>query len=75
MDVDIFETKKGEYFINELQASFGSYLDYQMCIDGKHGRYKYVDGDFVFEEGDFNVHGSAKLKVEHFIEILKSRKN
>ena len=41
----------------------------------KHGRYKYVDGDFVFEEGDFNVHGSAKLKVEHFIEILNSRKN
>lgn len=73
MDVDIFETKDGKYFINELQASFGSYLDYQMSIDGKHGRYKYIDGNFVFEEGDFNVHGSAKLKVEHFVEIL-SRK-
>ena len=73
MDVDIFETKDGKYFINELQASFGSYLDYQMCIDGKHGRYKYVDGNFVFEEGDFNVHGSAKLKVEHFVEILNRK--
>lgn len=73
MDVDIFETKTGEYFINELQASFGSYLDYQMCIDGKHGRYLYKDGKFNFEEGDFNVHGSAKLKVEHFIEILNRK--
>lgn len=73
MDVDIFETKNGEYFINELQASFGSYLDYQMSIEGKHGRYKYIDGDFIFEEGDFNVHGSAKLKVEHFIEILNGQ--
>ncbi len=73
MDVDIFETKSGEYFINELQASFGSYLDYQMCIDGKHGRYKYTNGEFVFEEGDFNVHSSAKLKVEHFIEILNNK--
>lgn len=74
MDVDIFENDKGEYCINELQASFGSYLDYQMSIDGKHGRYKYIDGDFVFEEGDFNVFGSCKLKIEHFVELLEKNK-
>lgn len=74
MDVDIFETKHGQYFINELQASFGSYLDYQMSVDGKHGRYKYIDGEFVFEEGDFNIYGSTKLKIEHFIELLSDRK-
>ena len=45
-------------------------LDYQMSIDGHHGRYVYKDGDFVFEEGDFNVFGSNKLKIEHFINIL-----
>jgi len=72
MDVDIFETKDGEFVINELQASFGSYLDYQMCIDGKHGRYKDVNGEFLFEEGDFNVHGSTKLKIEHFVKLLSS---
>lgn len=72
MDVDILETKDGRFIINELQASFGSYLDYQMCIDGKHGRYKDVDGDFIFEEGDFNVHGSTKLKIEHFVGLLQS---
>ena len=70
MDVDIFETKNGKYSINELQASFGSYADYQMSIDGHHGRYIYKDGDFIFEEGDFNVFGSTKLKIEHFIQIL-----
>lgn len=70
MDVDIFETKDGKYSINELQASFGSYLDYQMSIDGHHGRYVYKDGDFIFEEGDFNVFGSTKLKIEHFIQVL-----
>lgn len=73
MDVDIFETKDGKYSINELQASFGSYLDYQMSIDGHHGRYVYKDGDFVFEEGDFNVLGSTKLKIEHFVHLLSDK--
>ena len=74
MDVDIFETKEGKYFINELQAFFGSYLDYQMSIDGKHGRYVYKNGEYVFEEGDFNVYGSTKLKIEHFTKNLSENK-
>ena len=73
MDVDIFETKDGKYSINELQAFFGSYLDYQMSIDGHHGRYVYRDGDFVFEEGDFNVFGSTLLKIEHFVQLLSKQ--
>lgn len=73
MDVDVFETKEGKYSINELQASFGSYLDYQMCIDGHHGRYVYKNGNFVFEEGDFNVYGSTRLKIEHFVQLLQQR--
>lgn len=73
MDVDIFETQQGGFFINELQASFGSFLPYQMSIDGVHGRYRYENGDFVFEEGDFNVYGSIKLKIEHFIQLLSGK--
>ncbi len=73
MDVDVFETKDGKYQINELQAFFGSYADYQMSIDGHHGRYLYKDCDFVFEEGDFNVFGSTKLKIEDFINTLNKR--
>lgn len=72
MDVDIFETKDGKFVVNELQASFGSYLDYQMCIDGIHGRYKDINGEFIFEEGNFNVFGSTRLKIEHFINLLKN---
>ena len=74
MDVDIFETKDGKFVINELQASFGSYLDYQMCIDGIPGRYKDINGEFVFERSEFNVLGSTKLKIEDFIQELKKRK-
>lgn len=74
MDVDVFETKDGKFVINELQASFGSYLDYQMCIDGVPGRYKDIDGEFVFEEGKFNVFGSTKLKIEDLIQEIKKRK-
>ena len=72
MDVDIFETKDGQYSINELQAFFGSYADYQMSIDGHHGRFVYKEGDYVFEEGDFNVFGSTKLKIEHFVSLLEN---
>ena len=70
MDVDIFETKEGNFVVNELQASFGSYADYQLCVDGHHGRYIYKNKEFIFEEGDFNVFGSTKIKIEHFIDIL-----
>ena len=71
MDVDVFETRGGKYVINELQAFFGSYLDYQMSINGHHGRYVWNGSDFVFEEGDFNVFGSTKLKIEHFISQMQ----
>ena len=73
MDVDIFETKDGQYCINELQAFFGSYANYQMSIDGHHGRYVWRDDNFHFEEGDYNVYGSTKLKIEHFIKLLDQR--
>lgn len=73
MDVDIFETKDGQYVINELQTFFGSYADYQLIVDGKHGRYVYKNKKYVFEEGDFNVLGSTKLKIEHFISILSPK--
>ena len=74
MDVDIFENDKGEYCINELQSFFGSYLDYQMRINDVPGRYVYQDGKFVFEEGEFNTFGSNRLKLEHFISLLKEKR-
>lgn len=73
MDVDIFETNDGNYYVNELQSSFGSYLDSQMIIEGKPGRFLYKNGKFVFEEGIFNTYGSCKLKIDHFCKILQNQ--
>lgn len=73
MDVDIFETQEGTYLVNELQAIFGSYLPYQMQINGKPGRYVYSDEKgFVFEEGEFNRLNSKLLYVEDFVARLSS---
>ncbi|SOS48648.1 conserved hypothetical protein [Tenacibaculum dicentrarchi] len=71
MAIDVFETKKDEFMVNELQSIFGSYLEYQMLVDGKKGRYKFINNDFVFEEGIFNKLGSNLLRVEHFVKIIK----
>lgn len=75
MAMDVFETANGEFFINELQSSFGSYNDSQMYINGKPGRYLFVDGDYIFEEGYFNTHGSCMLRVEHFVNLLNKVPN
>ena len=72
MAADIFETKSGEYFVNELQSLFGSYLNSQMVINGTSGRFRYDNGNYVFEEGTFNRLGSYLLRVRHFLNILKS---
>ena len=76
MDVDIFETTDGKLLVNELQAQFGSYLDYQMMVDGKPGRLVYSDENgFVWEEGEFNRINSCLLKVQNFVEILSKDKS
>ena len=46
-----------------------------MYIDGKPGRYRYFNNEWVFEEGYFNQNGSMNLRVEDFIRILKEAKN
>lgn len=74
MDVDIFETVDGKFLVNEIQAIFGSYLPYQMKVDGKPGRYIYdEEKGFLFEEGEFNRYGSKLLFVEDFLRILKKK--
>lgn len=75
MSVDIFETVNGEYLINELQTHFGAYDRPQMYINGIPGRYILKNDTFVFEEGQFNQFFSNILRVEHFINILKSSKS
>ncbi|WP_052911786.1 ATP-grasp domain-containing protein [Riemerella anatipestifer] len=71
MAVDIFETKDGKYYINEIQTMFGSYLNSQMYINGKPGRFLWNGMDYEFQEGEFNLFGSRLLRVEDFLRQLK----
>ncbi|WP_271406751.1 ATP-grasp domain-containing protein [Tenacibaculum soleae] len=72
MAVDIFETENEEFLVNELQSIFGSYLDYQMIVDGEKGRYIFENDKFVFQKGVFNKYGSNLLRIEHFIKLINS---
>jgi len=70
MAMDVFETQDGNLLINELQSIFGSVDTAQMYIDGIPGRYKMVDGDFIFEEGRFCKNASCNLRVVDLINML-----
>lgn len=68
--VDIFESRTGEFYINEIQSIFGSTGDSQMHIDNEPGRFVFEDGDFRFEKGVFNQHCSYLLRVQHALELV-----
>ena len=70
MAVDVFETLDGRFLINELQSVFGSYIPYQMKVNGKPGRFLFENGSFHFQEGEFHRFGSNLLRVKHFLNIL-----
>ena len=71
MCFDIFENKKGEYLVNELQTWFGSYDPTEMCVDNIPGRYRKIEGKWTFEPGYYNIYGSNLLRLIHFISILQ----
>ncbi len=72
--VDIFETGKGQYLINEMQCIFGQSDPYQMLVDGKPGRYLNKNGRWIFEEGMFNKNESYNLRLDYVIRKLKKMK-
>src|SRR5699024_683835 len=72
MNVDFFEDINGNFYVNELQTIFGSKIKpYQMCVDGKPGRYLFKNGTWNFEEGMFNQNNSYNLRVKDFKSILE----
>jgi len=71
--VDIFEDRNGNYLVNELQAFWGSKNPHQMIVNGKPGRYILMDGQWVFEEGEFNANNSYDLRLDHVINILRNK--
>lgn len=75
MDIDIFETPAGEFYVNELQAIFGQSTEHLMKIDESPGRFVFANNKFNFEEGEFNQNQSFNLRVKHFMNILKESNN
>lgn len=72
--IDLFETKDGQLLINEMQCIFGQSDPYQMLVDGKPGRYRYIEGSWKFEEGDFARNACFDLRIEHVLSILKKER-
>lgn len=73
--IDIFEPRKGELLINEMQCIFGQSDPYQMLVDGTPGRYRFINGNWVFEKGDFNLNESYNLRIRHILDLLKRKSN
>ena len=71
--LDIFETENCGYLVNEMQCIFGQSDQYQMLIDGKPGRYRYIDGQWLFEEGMYNDNMNYELRIKHVIKILSEK--
>lgn len=71
--VDLFESPDGRYLVNEMQCIFGQSDPQQMLIDGVPGRYRLLDGKWVFEAGDFNRLECFEARLQHFLEILKKK--
>jgi hypothetical protein len=67
MAMDVLESLDGQYYINEIQSLFGSFLPYQMKINDIPGRFIFNGKDFIFEEGEFNQLGSNLLRVKDFV--------
>lgn len=71
--VDIFETERNKYLVNEMQCVFGQSDPYQMLVDGKPGRYIFENNKWKFEEGDFCTNQCYDLRLDYVIDRL-SRK-
>lgn len=72
MNVDIFETPDGRFVVNEIQSHFAAYVESQMYIDGRPGRYRYgyADREWRFEEGIFCRNSCCNLRVEALLDLL-----
>ena len=69
--IDIFETNNEKLLINEMQCMFGQSDPYQMLVNGKPGRYRYLNRKWIFEEGDFASNQCYDLRVNHILFLLK----
>jgi glutathione synthase/RimK-type ligase-like ATP-grasp enzyme len=67
---DLF-SNADNYLINEIQTLFGHIHNHILEVDGKPGRYLHQNGQWVFEEGDFNTNESYDLRLKTAIELYE----
>jgi glutathione synthase/RimK-type ligase-like ATP-grasp enzyme len=68
--IDLFESERG-YLVNEMQCIFGQSDTHQMLIDGKPGRYKFLNESWIFEEGDLARNECFNLRLEYLLTQFK----
>jgi hypothetical protein len=67
--IDVFESDRG-YLVNEMQCIFGQSDSYQMLVNGKPGRYRNINTNWIFEEGDFAKNACYDLRLEFVLDRL-----
>lgn len=70
VSIDLFE-RDGGYLVNEVQCFFGQSDPYQMLVDSVPGRYRYIEGNWAFEAGDFASNACYDLRLEHALTLVK----
>lgn len=70
---DLFHVN-GKYLVNEIQTLFGHKNDHILEVDGKPGRYRFIDNQWVFEAGDFNSNESYDLRLSAALDLYSSGK-
>ncbi len=64
IDLDVFEKKNGDFLVNEIQALFGAYRQYQMLVNGIPGCYiRLSNGNWQFNEGMFCQNACSNLRI------------
>jgi hypothetical protein len=67
--IDLFDTGSA-YLINEIQTYFGQSDPYQMKVGGIPGRYRFLEGEWVFEPGDWASNQCYDLRLEHALSLI-----
>jgi glutathione synthase/RimK-type ligase-like ATP-grasp enzyme len=70
VSIDLFE-RDGSYLVNEIQCFFGQSDPYQMLVDSVPGRYRFREGSWEFEAGDFASNACYDLRLEHALTLIK----
>ena len=68
--LDVFETDS-KFLVNEIQTFFGQSDPYQMLVNNEPGRYRYINENWVFENGMFNTNECYDLRLKEALKLIK----